>query len=138
MKFMFSRNFVPKMVPTVCVEEFPMAPATVTSRTRRRRRRRSQNGTKWRRYTSEDMLRTGTIVETLLSPSENCPRRVRRLGYADTAPVCPDYPVAYGSGEHPMNAEDHRRLVAERRKGKRKMIIDYDMPYFISDDYYFR
>jgi len=60
------------------------------------------------------MLRTGTIVETFLPSRESCLRRFN----IDTVPDC--Y-VANRSAEYPMNAdEDYKRLVAERRKGKKK------------------
>lgn len=62
----------------------------------------------------EEMLQSGMIVETLVPLRENCSRR---LGYADTVPDCS---VADISGEYPTNVdEDYRKLVAERRKGKK-------------------
>lgn len=70
----------------------------------------------------EEMLQSGTIVETLVSPRENCSRR---LGYADTVPDCS---IADIDGEYPMNVdEDYRKLVAERRKGKKNIISNCEI-----------
>lgn len=132
-KFVFYRILSPRMVPTVCVAEFPVTGTTVTLRACRRRRR-SENDTKRRRFALEEMLRTGTIVETLLSPRENCSRR---LDYA-----VPDCSVADGSGEYPTSADDDYggRLVAERRKGRKKIAKLRDVIFYfrIILDGYFR
>jgi len=120
------------MAPTVCVAEFPMATGTVVN-ARVRRRRGSQNGTKRQRFALEEMLRTGTIVETFLPSRESC---LRRLNHTDTVPNC--Y-VANRSAEYPNADEDYKRLVAERRKGKKrkrkKLLLtrNCEILYFISE-----
>lgn len=81
-----------------------------------RRRRGPESGMKRRRFALEEMLRTGTIVETFLPPREHFSRR---LDYADTVPNCPVV-EADKSGESPTNVdESYKELVAERRKGKK-------------------
>jgi len=108
------RIFAPKMAPTVCIAEFPMAMGTTVS-SRIRHRRGSQSGIKRRRFALEQMLRTGTIVETLLPPHKNC--ESRRLDSPDTIS---DFSVVDRSAEYATNVdEDYKRLVAERRRGKK-------------------
>ncbi|KYM94202.1 hypothetical protein ALC62_15157 [Cyphomyrmex costatus] len=98
------------MAPTICVAEFPMATGTTVS-SRVRYRRGSQSGMKRRRFALEEMLRTGTIVETLLLPHDNC--ELRRLDYANTISDCS---VVDRSAEYATNTvEDYKRLVAERK-----------------------
>ncbi|KAL6264823.1 hypothetical protein P5V15_004918 [Pogonomyrmex californicus] len=104
------------MAPTICIAEFPMAGTTVS--TNIHRRRRSQNGTKRRRFALEEMLRTGTIVETFLPSRENCSRRL------DCADAVSDCSIADKSGRCSTNMDEHyRRLVAERRKDLLSIVI---------------
>ncbi|EGI70172.1 hypothetical protein G5I_00930 [Acromyrmex echinatior] len=99
------------MAPTVCIAEFPMAMGTTVS-LRIRYRRGSQSSIKRRRFALEQMLRTGTIVETFLPPHENC--ESRRLDYPDTISDCS---VVDRNAEYATNVdEDYKRLVAERRR----------------------
>lgn len=108
------RICAPRMAPTVCIAEFPMATGTTVS-SRVRYRRESQSGMKRRRFALEEMLRTGTIVETLLPPYENC--ELRRLDCLDTISDCS---VVDRSAGYATNVdEDYKRLVAERRRGKK-------------------
>ncbi|XP_071557779.1 uncharacterized protein [Temnothorax nylanderi] len=112
------RILTPRMAPTICVAEFPMAGTTVSTLVRRRRG--SENGAKRRRLALEEMLRTGTIVETLVPPREHCSRR---LDHADTVPNC-SVVKADRSEEYPMNVdENYRRHVAERRKDLLSIVI---------------
>lgn len=100
-----------------------------------RRRRGPESGMKRRRFALEEILRTGTIVETLLPP---CEHSSRRLDYADTVPDCP-VKEAEKSGEYPTNVdESYRELVAERRKGKKIAILRDVLHLGIILDDYFR
>ncbi|KYN30421.1 hypothetical protein ALC56_15117 [Trachymyrmex septentrionalis] len=106
------------MAPTVCIAEFPTAMGTTVS-SRIRYRRGSQSGMKRRRFALEQMLRTGTIVETLLPPRENC--ESRRLDYPDTISDCS---VVDRSAEYATNVdEDYKRLVAERRRDLLSIVV---------------
>ncbi|KYN14157.1 PREDICTED: uncharacterized protein LOC108766076 isoform X2 [Trachymyrmex cornetzi] len=108
------------MAPTVCIAEFPMAMGTTVS-SRVRYRRGFQSGMKRRRFAleSQQMLRTGTIAETLLPPHENC--ESRRLDYPDTISDCS---VVDRSAEYATNVdEDCNRLVAERRRDLLSIVV---------------
>ncbi|KYQ49618.1 hypothetical protein ALC60_11319 [Trachymyrmex zeteki] len=106
------------MAPTVCIAEFPMATGTTVS-SRVRYRRESQSGMKRRRFALEEMLRTGTIVETLLPPYENC--ELRRLDCLDTISDCS---VVDRSAGYATNVdEDYKRLVAERRRDLLSIVV---------------
>ncbi|XP_012063769.1 PREDICTED: uncharacterized protein LOC105627097 [Atta cephalotes] len=112
------RIFAPKMAPTVCIAEFPMAMGT-TVNSRIRHRRGSQSGIKRRRFALEQMLRTGTIVETLLPPHKNC--ESRRLDSPDTISDCS---VVDRSAEYATNVdENYKRLVAERRRDLLSIVV---------------
>lgn len=123
------RILASRMAPTVCVAEFPMTGTTVNALIRRRRR--PESSVKRRRFALEEMLRTGTIVKTLLPPREHSSWR---LDYAD---MVPNYSVreAEESGVHSMNVdESYRKLVAERRKGKKDR--DIARYYALSRNYF--
>jgi len=64
-------EILPRMAPTVCEAEFPMAGTTINTFVYRRQR--SQNGVKRRSFAREQMLlfRTRTINETPLTSREN-------------------------------------------------------------------
>lgn len=117
------RILTPRMAPTICVAEFPMAGTTVNALVRRRRG--PESGMKRRRFALEEILRTGTVVETLLPPREHSSRRLDYANPNDTVPNCPVI-EAEETGEHPTNVdESYRELVVERRKGNKWLLTRY-------------
>lgn len=103
-----------RMVPTICVAEFPMVGTTVRALTPHRRGRNGSS-MKRRRFALKEMLRTGTIVVTLLPSREHC---LRRLTYADAIPNCSI--EADRSEKHPTNEDkSYKKFVAKRKKGKK-------------------